>query len=179
MPSNKDRIYVALYARGGRPTMPGKEDTYHWAVMIGPKMETEDSNGVRYNAKEILDPGGNPTWEYEELDCNMGATHMLLIRIMVGKVANGRRTIEVLRNTPMRQGEPGWNCVGWVKEALERLKADGKALGTSNLEWSTVRNKAMEYCQHKKDQHRFDGQGDFDIRKPPTFDLLEDREVII
>jgi hypothetical protein len=27
MPSNKDRLYVALYARGGAPTMPGKEDT--------------------------------------------------------------------------------------------------------------------------------------------------------
>ncbi|GFF60315.1 hypothetical protein IFM51744_10270 [Aspergillus udagawae] len=27
MPSNKDHLYVALYARGGNPTMPGKEDT--------------------------------------------------------------------------------------------------------------------------------------------------------
>lgn len=24
---NKDRLYIALYARGGAPTMPGKEDT--------------------------------------------------------------------------------------------------------------------------------------------------------
>ena len=27
MPQNKDRLYVALYARGGSATMPGKEDT--------------------------------------------------------------------------------------------------------------------------------------------------------
>lgn len=27
MPSNKERLYVTLYARGGAPTMPGKEDT--------------------------------------------------------------------------------------------------------------------------------------------------------
>lgn len=26
MPSNKDRLYVALYARGGEPKMPKKED---------------------------------------------------------------------------------------------------------------------------------------------------------
>lgn len=28
MPSNKDRLYVALFARGGAPKMPGLEDTY-------------------------------------------------------------------------------------------------------------------------------------------------------
>ena len=28
MPSNKDRLYVALYARGGTALMSGKEDTY-------------------------------------------------------------------------------------------------------------------------------------------------------
>lgn len=27
MPSDKGRLYVALYARGGKPTMPDKEDT--------------------------------------------------------------------------------------------------------------------------------------------------------
>lgn len=27
MPSCKDRLHVALYARGGNPTVPGKEDT--------------------------------------------------------------------------------------------------------------------------------------------------------
>lgn len=25
---NKDRLYIALYTRGGAPKMPGKEDTY-------------------------------------------------------------------------------------------------------------------------------------------------------
>ncbi|KAH9861359.1 hypothetical protein J1614_011105 [Plenodomus biglobosus] len=34
--SNKDRIYVALYARGGQDP-----DTYHWAITIGPKNEVE------------------------------------------------------------------------------------------------------------------------------------------
>jgi hypothetical protein len=51
-------------------------------------------------------------------------------------------------------GQPGWNCVFWVKEALEMLKADPKALGTSVVEWEKVRSEAMGYCQRKKDQHR-------------------------
>ena len=28
MPSDKDRLYVCLYARSGAAKMPGKEDTY-------------------------------------------------------------------------------------------------------------------------------------------------------
>lgn len=28
MAPNKDRVYIALYVRGGAPQMPGGEDTY-------------------------------------------------------------------------------------------------------------------------------------------------------
>ncbi|OQE85797.1 hypothetical protein PENNAL_c0023G00891 [Penicillium nalgiovense] len=160
MPSNKDRIYVALHARGGKPTMSGKEDTYHWSLIVGPKVETENSTGFCYHANESPKLGGGSEWHFEELECSLTATSMLLVRIMVGK------------------GRPGWNCVAWVKEALETLQADNKALGTSMLEWSIVRNVAIAYCQRKKDQHRFDGQGNFDMRKAPTYDLLQQKETI-
>ncbi|KAM0112865.1 hypothetical protein ACP6JB_001364 [Aspergillus fumigatus] len=160
MPSNKDRLYVALYAHGGNPTMPGKEDTYHWALIVGPKVEAEDGIGVRYHAKERPKLGGGSEWFFEERD-------------------DGNRLVEILRNTPIRQGQPGWNCVFWVKEALETLKVNPKALGTSIVEWEKVRSAAMDYCQRKKDQHRFDGQGNFNMRKVPTYDLIERKEIII
>jgi hypothetical protein len=67
----------------------------------------------------------------------------------------------------------------WVKEALDTLKVNSKALGTSVVEWEKVRNKAMNYCQRKKDQHRFDGQGNYNMRKVPTYDLMERKEIII
>ncbi|PKX93722.1 uncharacterized protein P174DRAFT_512001 [Aspergillus novofumigatus IBT 16806] len=120
MLSNKDHLYVSLYARGGSPTIPGKEDI------------------------------------------------MLLVHIMVGKVADGNHLVDILQNTPIQQGQAGWN---W-------LKASSKALGTNVIEWERVRNEAMRYCQQKKDQHRFDGQGNFDTSKAPTYDLVERREVI-
>ena len=69
--------------------------------------------------------------------------------------------------------------MSWVKEALEKLKADTKALGTSVIEWGRVRSEAMGYCQRKKDQHRFDGQGNFYMSKVPTFDLMERKEISI
>lgn len=122
---------------------------------------------------------GGSEWFFEERECPLAPTSMLLVRIMVGKVADGIRLVEILRRTPIRQGQPGWNCVFWVKEALETIKRDGKAVGTSVIEWDKVRNQAMGYCQHKKDQHRFDGRGNFDMRKVPTFDLMSLKEVII
>lgn len=65
-----------------------------------------------------------------------------------------------------------------MKEALQRVKNDGKALGTSVLEWEKVRDGAMKYCQRKKDEHRFDGKGNFDMGLAPTYDLIKQRETI-
>ncbi|KAI1837129.1 hypothetical protein DTO006G1_5973 [Penicillium roqueforti] len=179
MPSNKDRLYVGLYARGGKSIMPDKEDTYHWGLIVGPKFEAEYGTGFRYHAKERMETSGSSQWFFEERQCRLAPTSMLLIRIMVGKVVDGSRLVEILRNTPIRQGQPDWNCVFWVKEALEKLKLDPKALGTSVVKWERVRSQAMDYCQQKKDQHRFDGQGNFDRSKAPTYDLMQQKETIV
>lgn len=145
---------------------------------MGPKVEGQNDMGIRYHAKERIKLGGGSEWTFEERECSLYPTSMLLVRIMVGKVADGSRLVEILRNTPIRQGQPGWNCVSWVKEALEMLKADTKALGTSVVEWEKVRNGAMDYCQQKKDQHCFDGQGNFNTEKAPTYDLMAQKEII-
>ncbi|OKL63912.1 hypothetical protein UA08_00612 [Talaromyces atroroseus] len=150
--------------------MPGKEDTYHWALIVRPKIETEDGMGFRYDAKEKPKIGGGSEWFFEERERPLAPTSMVLFRITAGKVADGNRLVEILRNTPIRQDQPGWNCVLWVKEALERLKVDPKALGTSAIEWEKMRDEAMGYCQQKKYQHPFDGQGNFNMRKVPTYD---------
>lgn len=71
---------------------------------------------------------------------------MLLVRVMVGNVEDGNRLVEILRGTPTPQGQAGWNCVSWVKDTLERVKVDGRALGTSVIEWETVRRESMGYC---------------------------------
>lgn len=108
----------------------------------------------------------------------MSATSMLLVRVMIAKVEKKDRFISIVRNTPIRQGVAGWNCVGWVQEALQGLKADGKVLGTGVTEWTKVKNTAMEYCERKKEEHRFDGQGNYDMTKVPTYDLVEGKEII-
>jgi len=79
MPSDKDRLYVALYAREGAARISGGEDKlvdtrmhmlngnmihvtdgdsrrYYWAFIIGPKAEDAGSRGKRVHAKERPSP---------------------------------------------------------------------------------------------------------------------------
>ncbi|TID19413.1 hypothetical protein E6O75_ATG06751 [Venturia nashicola] len=181
MPSKKDRLYVTLYARGGAATMPGGEDAYHWALIVGPKDEGKNEKGKCYHAKTIFDGSGRSQWEFEKRNVYLAPTinNLLLTRVLVAKVANIERLDDVVHGIPVQQGNPGWNCVSWVQEALQALKEDGKALGTSIVDWKDVRDAAMSYVQRKMDDHRFDGKGKFDIRKAPTFDLIKGIETVL
>ena len=145
---------------------------------MGPKKEFEDRRGMRYHAKERISARGKSEWFFEGEDVSLRATNMLLVRITIAKVLDNQRLKGILRQIPIKQGEPGWNCVIWVKEALEALRADEKALGTGDIGWQKVRDTAMGYIQQKKDEHRFDGRANFDLDRPATYSLLEMEETI-
>lgn len=147
-------------------------------MIIGPKNETIDGRGWRFHAKEGLRPDGTMGWMFEEKEIPLIATQMLLVRICVGKVENIDRVKAILRSVPIRDNEEGWNCVYWVIEALKLLSDDGKAMGTSHLIWKDVRDASMTYVQKKRDEHRFDGLGSFDMSKAATFNLLERKETV-
>lgn len=146
--------------------------------MVGPKNETENGKGTRYHAKERLKPEGGSEWCFEERDCSLTPTNMLLVRIMVAKVEDDSELATVLRDIPVRQGVKDWNCVSWVKEALQTLEDNAKALGTRVTGWDSIRNGVMLYVQRKMDQHRFDGQASFDMTRIATFDLVDGKETI-
>ncbi|KAI1314075.1 hypothetical protein F5Y03DRAFT_389558 [Xylaria venustula] len=147
--------------------MLGLEDTYHWALIVGPKNELRaGAGGTRFHAKEKLTVTGVPprphtVWTYEEKPISLRPTPMLLVRILIAKVVDKNRLQAILQGIPIRSDAPGWNCVGWVQEALEALVQDGKALGTSAKSWVAVRDTAVLYVARKKAAHRFDGQGDY------------------
>lgn len=139
-------------------------------------MEVENGKGMRYHAKERMVASGRSEWVFEEKEVSLLATSMLLVRIVIGKIEKMDRLVEILRVVPIRGEEDGWNCVGWVKEALQVLNADGRALGTSLTEWQRVRDGAMQYVHKKKAEHRFDGEGDYNMKYAATYDLLEGKE---
>ena len=124
-------------------------------------------------------PGQLKEWEYEERAIHFVSTPNLLTRVMVGKVNDLERLLEVTRRVPVVQGDKDWNCVVSVKAALEALREDGQAMGTSKLEWQEVRDSCMRYIQEKRNARRFEAGAGFDMSRPPTLDLLEGKELVV
>ena len=144
--------------------------------MVGPKIESGDKHGTRHHAKEIITANG-VQWIYEKKDVSLAPTSMQLIRVVIGKVEDKHRLQSVLRQIPIRAETPGWNCVAWVKEALQQLERDGRALGTSVTAWQSVRDTAMWYCEHKTSEGRFTAEG-YNPQKCPTYDIIEGKETV-
>ncbi|KAL8948054.1 MAG: hypothetical protein Q9222_005721 [Ikaeria aurantiellina] len=101
MPSDKDRLYVGLYARGGTAKRePGSDDTYHWALLTGPKADASMSKGMRY--RKDLSTG---IWEYEEREINIVKTGMLLARVVIAKITDKDRLQTAFRKVALVQGD--------------------------------------------------------------------------
>lgn len=159
--------------------LDSNQERYHWALMVGPKSETVQSQASRFHAKEYISFVGNPptqraVWEYEERDTTVLPTSMQLVRVLIGKVKDMNRLKSIFRNIPVRPEVQGWNCVGWVKEGVETALQDKNTLGVpKTLSWDLIRDAAMWYVAQKKAAHRFDGQGDYDQDKAAPWDMLE------
>lgn len=109
-------------------------------------------------------------WEFEDRQISLLPTSAILVRIMIGKVADDARLRETFAKTPIRagcDGYEGWNCVSWAQEALSWVVQDNTALGSCHTNWVYVKNTAMWYVAKKVAEHRFDGQGQFDQGKIP------------
>lgn len=145
---------------------------------MGPKDEKDKTEGVRFHARESVTQERGYEWFFEERAVTMMSTQMILVRVLLAKIENKDKLVQILRQIPIRQGQEGWNCVFWVKEALENLERSKGVVGTSVIEWESVRDAALSYCQRKKDQHRFDGKGDFDMSRVATFDLTQEKEIV-
>lgn len=117
-------------------------------------------------------------WHFEEAGISRSPERVLLARVVVAKAVDRDRLLTVLRSVPVRQGVEGWNCVAWVREALELLREDGSVLGTAKLEWAVVRDAVMGYVGRKKGAHRFAGEGGFDMSRVATWDSIEERELV-
>lgn len=154
---------------------------YHWAFITGPKSESLNSQGSMHHVKNCLIRAGDPpipqlVWEYQEVKVTMAPTPRLRIRVMIRKINDKQRLMSVLRNTPVRGEGSGWNCVEWLKEALEFVERDDVALRTSVTDWKTVRDAAMWYVEYKHGQGRFDECDG--PKRAPTWDIVERRELI-
>ncbi|RWA06985.1 hypothetical protein EKO27_g8122 [Xylaria grammica] len=157
---------------------------YHWALIVGPGPDLgPESGGMRFHVKEAFNAASVPPWSqlawaYEERNIGRGPTQMLLVRVVIGKVLDIGRLRCILGRVPVRSEVPGWNCVAWVREAIEEILRDGKVLGAVSTSWEVVRDTAMWYVEQKKRAHRFDGQRQYMAKSQPTWDMLEGKETM-
>lgn len=156
---------------------------YHWAFLAGPKKHPKSgSRHIMYHAKDSLvvacrPPGIRSERAYVK-DSDRAA--MLLVRLVIGKIADHQRLEQILKEVPLRPDDANWNCVVWMANAFEKVVTDGRALSSSVKEWGSVRDKAMWYVDYKKKTHRFDGKETsilFDPHRPATWDMLGNREL--
>lgn len=115
-------------------------------------------------------------WVFDEREIGMEPTGSQLARILVAKIEDRDKLESILRGVPLHPETQGWNCVAWVREALE-LAADGGVLGTSMVAWDTVRDSSMKYVADKRAARRYETDGGFDQSKVATWDLLQGCEV--
>lgn len=188
MPSNKKRLYIALYPSGVSNNEERKSveprpfevsgltnSRYHWGFLIGPKNEAKGKiPGMRYHVKNNYLGG----WEYEERPLqDVKTTISLLARILVAKVEDEDQLVRVLRGTPVIQGDPGWRCRSWVADALSRIDSDGSAVGTARLDWAKIEPLARSYVGEKAAAGRYMKAEDAELPKP-TYDMLEEKEIV-
>jgi len=67
--------------------------------------------GIRCHAK-----GRIHGWVFNEQTINLQPTNALLVRALIGKIERKDRAVDIIRKTPIKPGEPGWNCVIWARD---------------------------------------------------------------
>lgn len=96
---------------------------------------------------------------------------------MIAKIEDEDRIVEIIRNTPVVQNDPNWQCRTWVADVLSRTAQDGGAVGTAELDWAKIEPVAREYVANKTAAGRYLHREDMLLPKP-TWDMLLGKEVV-
>ncbi|KAF2803005.1 uncharacterized protein BDZ99DRAFT_548366, partial [Mytilinidion resinicola] len=117
-------------------------------------------------------------WTYEEKSVSdVRSTTTLLARIVIAKVKNEQRLIQLLRNVPVVNGDMNRRCRAWVAQALAEIAKDGNCVGSSQLDWRTVEAFARQYVAQKTTAGRYAKAEDM-LKPKPTYDLIEGKETV-
>lgn len=125
--------------------LTNKYSRYHWAFLLVPTDQTPTSQALRINARNYHNSLDTTAWYYEEIKVPVGDTPKLLSQKQIGDIINLDEALETLRDTPLRQGDPDWNCVTWIQDALDMLKAEyGGTKFEADIDWAALREEVME-----------------------------------
>ncbi|GAD97474.1 hypothetical protein LEMA_P119770.1 [Paecilomyces variotii No. 5] len=180
MRSNKSRFYVSLYFRSGQ----SPPDSYHWALLVGPKHDEDHYDAMQYHVKNTIQPGvsGQP-WVFEASRLGDSETRFrLLTRVLIAKIGDPSSVDASLRSVPVVQGDPDFNCISWVRSVIETLDAHGVLSKSKVVDWSAIDQRCRNYVAKKKAAGRWRSSPTPDSKhrsvKIPTWDMLQERETV-
>jgi hypothetical protein len=132
--------------------------------------------GTRYHVKNKPITG----WMYyEEVPLpNTRNTTSLPARIVIAKIEDEERLVNIFRTIPIIQNDPNWRCRAWLANALAEVAKDGNAVVSSELDWQKIEATARNYVGEKTAADRYLNAADL-MKPSPAWDLLEDKEVVV
>lgn len=183
---DKPRLYLALLPRGGASGGSyGSQracDSYHWALLIGPKSPLRSEAGSIYHIVHANSDFITTPFYYEETDLsdNPHQSRSVLARIALAKIVDEQRVIEILRSlAPPTEtdaagtsqssfdsdGVSSMSCLSWVKLAWENLSGDSQRPLKSYFgpkEWPSIEARARKYIKRKRTQGRYQANIDYE-----------------
>lgn len=184
MARHKPRLLLGLYAR---PKHPG---TYHYALFITPRIKSPGKRlaASKYHVKntiQIIDDQVSQPWQLEQFSTpDISHDPRLLICVVIGKIVSLDMVEKLISQTPVYQVDHpdvekarSFDCLSWVRDALDRVRLSGAVSSLSD--WETIYKGALEYVDSKKKEGRWDaGRACDDAHRIPVLDLLTGCELV-
>lgn len=151
--SNKDRVCIELFHRDQYSL--GEENrqkygwaTYHWAILVRPKVIRRESKCTSYDVTDaaVMTEDGtgyrpaDGTWRFRSrVPVYPLTSSSFLVAIDIGKLPKNVTSAQVRavleRTTVPRSGQdPEQNCVSWTRDAILDLQRVGFADGALSVE---------------------------------------------
>ena len=151
--SNKDRVCIELFHRDQYSL--GEENrqkygwaTYHWAILVRPKVVRRESKCISYDVTDaaVMTEDGtgyrpaDGTWRFRSrVPVYPLTSSSFLVAIDIGKLPKNVTSAQVRavleRTTVPRSGQdPEQNCVSWTRDAILDLQRVGFAAGALSVE---------------------------------------------
>lgn len=183
MARHKPRLLLGLYAR---PRYPG---TYHYALFITPRIKSPGKRlaASKYHVKntiQIIDDQVSQPWQLEQFTTpDISYDPRLLVCVVIGKIVSLDLVEKLISQTPVYQVDHpdvekarSFNCLSWVRDALERVRLSGAV--SSLPDWGTIHKGALGYVHRKKLEGRWDAGSCDDCHSIPVLDLLIGYELV-
>ncbi|CZS93701.1 uncharacterized protein RCO7_09457 [Rhynchosporium graminicola] len=169
---DKYRLYLGVY---GFNNVPHTEGDFHWALIIGPKVEKNSpvvgfkfvNYGIHWRMKE-------QAVNDIRYDCQS-----MVARIVIAKVADRVRLFDLLRKGADRAYHDDTKTFsGWIEAMLQTNIDDGKCVGTAELDFQKITAFAEDYVINKARAGRYEFKNEERFLPKPTYDLLAGKELI-